>query len=455
MEVKDTLVLSIRDVGMNGEGIGESDGFTVFVPYALKGEEIKIAVDKIKGNLAWGHIIKMLKPSPLRETPLCPLFGKCGGCDFQHISLEEERKIKMQNLETVMKKAGINFPISPIVGGNPYYYRNKMALPFGIREGEIVLGFFKEGTHKVIPLTPDKKESCCPLHTNQFNKVIKCVLDYAKENSLSVYNEKSGKGLLRHLVARLVGDSFSIVLVINGNKLPKSEKLLSKLKMEFANFSLAISENTKRNNVIFGDNLTTLYGSEKLEYKTVGIKAEVSPLSFLQVNTPIAEKAYQKILSYVKEDAYVIDAYSGTGVLTVMLAQKAKKVLGIEIIPSAVENANKNAKLNGFEEKITNYCGDTAKILPQIISEYQKDEGDKVVVFDPPRQGVAKEVLESVISAGADSIIYLSCNPATLARDLAILKDDYQICEITPFDFFPRTRHVESVVCLTRSAKAT
>ena len=213
--------------------------------------------------------------------------------------------------------------------------------------------------------------------------------------------------------------------------------------MEFSAFSLHISPNKKRNNVIFGDEIKTLYGKDKVEYNTMGIKAEVSPLAFLQVNTPVAEMAYGKILSYINENAFVIDAYSGTGVLTVMLGKKAKKVIGIEIIPSAVENANRNAKLNGFEDKITNYCGDTAKILPEIIREFTGEKGEKTVVFDPPRQGVAKEVLDAVKDSRPDSIIYLSCNPATLARDMAILKEEYEIKEITPFDFFPRTRHVE------------
>lgn len=453
MEIKEVITLTIRDTGFNGEGIGSYRDFTVFVPYALVGEELKVAVDRIKGKLVWAHIVKMLTPSPIRVTPRCPLFGKCGGCDLQHLSIDDQREIKRRNIEVVFAKAGIRLEVPKVIGGKPFFYRNKVALPFGIVDGKTVLGFYKEGTHKVVPLpTVYSNTSICPLHDAWLNSLVKITLDFVNSQGLSVYNERTGNGLLRHLVARKIGDNLSVVLVLNGTKLPCYDKLVAELSKVFGSISLHISVNKRNTNVIFGDSLITLAGKAAFPYATAGITAMVSPLSFLQVNTEIADTIYNRILQEISDNSTVIDAYSGTGVLTTLIATKARSVIGIEIIPDAVKNADENARLNGVSHKVKNYCGDAAILLPTIISKLNSsdlsdnnattgnnsitadnDTGDilsisnqfskseKIVILDPPRQGVATEALNAVLAAQPDKIIYLSCNPATLARDIAYL----------------------------------
>jgi len=450
MQVKDTLITRIRDIGFNGEGIGSYEDFTVFIPYTLVDEEVKVAVDKVKGNLLWGHIIKMITPSPLRQEPFCALFGKCGGCDYQHLAITEQRKAKRENIITVFHKAGLEVEPKDIVGTSDKFYRNKIALPFAMVDGKVRVGFYKEGTHKVIPL-PENYDlgAICPLHDIWVNYLVKIILDFCNTYGLSVYDERTGKGLLRHLVARAIGEKISIVLVINGNVLMFYERLVESLRRVFKSFSLHLSVNTKHNNVIFGDKLVGLAGDDALPYEVGGITAMVSPLAFLQINTEVANMAYNKILENIPQNAVVVEGYSGTGVLTTMIATKAKYVAGIEIIPSAVKNADENAKLNGVADKVHNYIGDAALLIDEVLAA--APEGDtKIAVVDPPRQGVAENVLRAMMSANFNQIIYMSCNPATLARDCKILSEKYEIKEVIPYDFFPHTRHVETVIIMSR-----
>ncbi len=447
----DILEVTITDIGMNGEGIAKDNGFVIFIPYALKGEQVRIEALKVKKNFAYAKIIKLMTASPVRQDSRCKYFGKCGGCDYQHVVYEKQLEYKRQEIINCFKKnAGVDVDPKPTVPSDRIFgYRNKVQMPIGSMNGKIYAGFFREGSHYIVDV--DK----CILEEDGFNGYIRSFLKWANKYKLTAYNELTGKGILRHILLRHVGETTQIVIVVNANELPRLAELISAFKAYNANFTLHVNINRERSNVILGKRMLLKYGTNAIKCEMQGIKAEISPYSFMQINNSIRESIYSKVSDMLSEndDNIVIDAYSGVGILTNILAKRAKKAYGIEIVKDAVKNADELTKANGNENKVTNILGDAAVCLPKLIGELRSDketmDSNISVVLDPPRKGADIDVMNAVLSAGPDKIIYISCNPSTLARDYSYIKDNYEIKEIIPYDMFPNTRHVETVVLMS------
>ena len=438
--------MTIESYGMEGEGVAHEGGYTFFVPYAMTGEKVKVAVDKVKGRVAFAHIIKMLEPSPARREPACPIYGKCGGCSLRHIPYEEQKRIKQDNVRALFyKNAGIELGELPFVESVEDGYRNKVALPFGTVEGEVVLGMYKRASHRVLPLTS------CPLHGEWIEPLMDAVLRYARDNKVSVYDERSAKGLLRHFVARRLplrgAYECSVILVVNGAKLPHEQDLVKRLTSAFTDkVNVYICKNELHNNVILTPDIRTLCGEDHISAEMCGGEWEVSPLSFLQVNFPVAERIYEEVVSNVPEGGFVVDAYSGTGIMSALIAKRARKVVGIEVIRDATVNAAKNAEAFGVGDKVTHLCGEVEALLPEVV----RNERDYTLVVDPPRAGLDDKVIESILACPPERIVYVSCSPATLTRDIAKLKDAFSINAVKLFDMFPGTPHVETVCVLNK-----
>jgi len=446
MREKDIVTLHIESYGMEGEGIAHEGSFTFFVPYAMADERVKVAVDRVKGSVAFAHIIKMLSPSPERKEPACPLFGKCGGCTLRHLPYETQCSIKRENVRALFRKnAGMELGEIPFCGSDTDGYRNKVALPFGVLQGEVVLGMYRRGTHKVLPLTK------CPLHGEWIEPLVQSVLRFVKEQGISVYDERIGKGLLRHLVARRLptpeGYEYGVIFVVNGERLPAESALAEALTAALpGKVNLYLCKNAMRNNVILTSEIRRICGEDYLTARICGGVAEVSPLAFLQVNFPIAEHIYDRVADSIPEGMQVVDAYSGTGIMSALLAKRAKRVVGIETIPDAVKDANQNAARFGVHDKVKHLCGEVESLLPQVAAEL----GEYALVVDPPRAGLDERVIDTILACPPALIRYVSCSPATLTRDLARLKEKYTVESVELFDMFPQTPHVETVVTLNR-----
>ncbi len=453
MKLKDIVELNIESIGMDGEGVAKVDGIVIFVDGALLGETIKAQVIEVKKNFARAKVIKVLSPSKERIEPLCPIFFRCGGCDLQHVNYEYQLKVKKSNIKNCIDRAcKIDSQVNDVVYGKDRFgYRNKEQIPIRKVDGKAMAGFYKQGTHTFVPFEKSKDSTLgdCPLHNSQMQAFLDVIVSYINKEKVSTYDEKTNTGLIRHVVIRQIGSAFSICLVINGNSIPSSEKLVNQLKELSVPFNLYISINKKQTNVILGDELKCIYGNEKIEGEALGVKFSVNPYSFLQINDEIRDKIYTQVCDELeKEDnPVVLDLYSGIGILSNVMAKHSKKVIGIEIVKEAVEDANKLAVING-NANIENICDDVARALPNVVD---KLKGEKTfVVIDPPRKGCDERVLQSIVDVKPDKIIYISCNPATLARDLVKLIDKYAIDSITPYDMFPQTKHVETVCLLTK-----
>ena len=449
MQPNQYVEVTIEDVGMNGEGIGHLEDKTVFVPYALPNEVVRVQIMHIKRNLVYARLDSVIKPSEFREKPECNRYGKCGGCDMLHVAYDKQLEYKKQALRETMRKAGCVVEVKDVVPSNPYLpYRNKIQLPFGVVNGKVAMGFFRENSHKIVSITK------CFLHDEWATKLIRLTLAYANDNDVSVYNEESGKGLLRHMVARYIGDTLTVTLVVNGEKLPNIVSYYEALKEEFSVVALYLSVNKKRTNVILGDKLIPIYAPD-ISVNVMGIDIGVNPMSFFQVNDYVRDLIYKKVIELVSPDnnSVVIDAYSGVGLLGAIMAKLGAQIYNIEIIPEAIEDANKLYKANGIMDKAVNVCGDSAIVLPDVISKLSLNNKRLSVVLDPPRKGISEEVVNTLIDLSRKhefSLVYVSCNPATLARDIKSLSQAFEVTEIIPFDMFPATKHVESVVCFKR-----
>lgn len=437
------LTERVDNYGMGEEGVVRKDGFVIFVPYALKGELVKLRIDHVKRNYAYATLIEVIEPSPYRRKPVCTRFPRCGGCQLLHLEYSEQLKLKRANVAKLLEKSlPVGVEVEEVVSSDEYGYRNKLSLPFGMTSGRVSLGFYREGTHKVVSTRK------CFLNGDWAEKLISIMLDYAEKFNLTAYTDDNKKGLLRHLVARKVGDGLSVTVVINGDTLPHGEHLVEMLKEAFSDFTLYISINREDTNVIFGDRLVKLYGEDR-RGSLLGVEFPISPYSFMQVNIPIAEKILSDVVSRLSAypDATVIDAYAGIGVLGTIIARNGNPIVNIEIVPSAVEDGKKLYRNLGIEGEF--FLGDSAKILPDVLNSVKSDRRI-FLLLDPPRKGLSHDVV-ATINAHADKIdgiVYISCNPATLARDIVAL--DFTPTSVRPYDMFPNTRHVESVVYLTR-----
>ncbi len=449
----DIINVKIIDLGMDGEGIGKIEDYILFIPFALIGEEVKAKVTYVKKNLVFCNLIEVITPSEDRIIPVCNRFMKCGGCDLLHLKYLKQLEWKKRSLEVLLRKnAGIIFPVDDTVAcSTPNSYRNKIQLPFGMVNGKVAMGFFRENTHKIVSITK------CFLHGEWAEKLINIFISYANENNLSVYDESTKKGILRHMVAREIDRQLTIVVVTNNSVLPKTDLLIKKLDSAFgANYALYYSPKKTHDNVIMGDTVIPIK-EKKIVTDILGIKTEINPFSFLQLNNEIRDKIYLKVINEIcKNDIspLVIDAYAGVGIIGAVLAKNGAEAYNIEIVKEATEDGIKLAAENNLKDKITNINGDAAQELPKLINCLLANQNNQSrtlnIILDPPRKGCAPEVLYAISSLSIPhNVYYISCNPATLSRDLKLLPT-HTINSITPYDMFPNTKHLETLVCLTR-----
>jgi len=471
MEKNDLFVGEVLSLGTEGEGIIKEGGITFFVPFCYIGEKVRVRALKIKGVIGYGRVEEVLTPSPYRVEPPCPVFGKCGGCQLQHISYEKQLEFKRGLVSDCLKKiGGISFPVDETVsGGKSFSYRNKLQIPVGVDgEGKTAIGFYAARSHRIIPV-----ENCF-LQPSWAGKAISALKNYMDENGLAGYNEATRFGDVRHLVIRQIGDRFIITVVSPRKKLASADKLINSFKGIFKEFTLLLNVNNSTGNAVFGDDFITLYGDGAFEAEEEGIKYSATANTFLQVNEGVRKKLYAEAVdSLGGENAVVIDAYSGGGMMTAMAAIRAQRAYGIEVVAAASACANALAKANGLSDKMINVCGRVEDVLPQIMAA-EKDKKIRLIL-DPPRAGVDRGVLKAVAAARIEKVVMISCNPATLARDLGILTGSlteengelkraeavggdknpspcggYKIERVTPFDMFPQTKHVETLVVLSR-----
>lgn len=448
--IKNQIVqIQITDVTAEGLGIGKYEGMAIFVPQTAVGDLIDTKIVKIKKSYAFGIIEKIISESEFRVSTDCPYFHKCGGCVFRHIDYKAELEIKKNRVAQALKRiSGIDIPCGGVVGSaNPDGYRNKAQFPFSAT-GEP--GFFAPRSHRVIPVEN------CALLPQEFNDIAKCVSEFLKENQIPVYDESTGTGLFRHLYLRkgAVSGEIMVAPVLNGDFLPLSDNLKSRLISLLGDNlkSFQININKRQTNVILGDKLKVIYGKPYITDTICGVKLRLSPFTFYQVNHDTAEKLYKKIRAYAAPDnKNIVDLYCGAGSIGLSLCDTAKNVIGVEIVPEAVEDARQNAKENGINNAEF-ICGDAESTAEMLWK--QKTKAD-VVILDPPRKGCEKELLHTVANGfSPEKIVYVSCDPGTLARDIKLLHElGYNAREYTVFDMFPRTAHVETVVLMSRVEK--
>lgn len=442
--------VDVVDIGQGGVGIGKHDGFTVFVDGGLISDKLKVKITKSKKNYAVGEIVGIVEKSPFRVDRVCSdKLSNCGGCQIQELDYQKQLDIKTNEVKQTINRIGKlhDTLVHPTLGmENPFRYRNKAQFPIQKINGKTVIGFYKKKSHDVIPT--DK----CIIQHDVNDKIIKIIKTYIKAYNVSIYDEKTHTGVLKHLVTK-VGfktKEVMVVLVANGKKLPYLNELASVLKENVPGFkTLVLNTNREKTNVILGKENKVIYGDGKINDYIGDLVFEISPLSFFQVNPSQTEVLYNKALEYadLKENDTVFDIYCGIGTISLFLAQKAKKVYGVEIVGDAIKDAKINAKLNKLENTEF-FVGKAEEVVPKL---YKEGKTANVVVVDPPRKGCEESVLDTIVSMEPDKVVYVSCNPSTLARDLAYLDErGYKCKEIQPVDMFPHTMHVESVALLYR-----
>lgn len=443
-------VVDIVDIGQGGVGIGKHEGFTVFVDGGLLQDKLKVRINKSKKNYAVGDIVEILEKSPFRVERKCGKhLAKCGGCQIQELDYKKQLDIKTNEVKQTISRIGKldDVLIHPTLGmESPLRYRNKAQFPIQKQNGKTVIGFYKKKSHDVIPT------DTCIIQHDVNDKIIKIIKTYIKAYDVSLYDEKTHAGVLRHLVTK-VGfktKEVMVVLVANGKKLPYLNELASVLKENVPGFkTLVLNTNREKTNVILGKENKVIYGNGKINDYIGDLVFEISPLSFFQVNPLQTEVLYNKALEYaqLKEDDTVFDIYCGIGTISLFLAQKAKKVYGVEIVEDAIKDANINAKLNNLDNTEF-YVGKAEEVVPKL---YKEGKTANVVVVDPPRKGCENSVLDTIVSMEPERVVYVSCNPSTLARDLAYLDErGYSCTEVQPVDMFPHTMHVECVAKLIK-----
>ena len=445
----DLVTLEIEDCGIDGEGIGKADGFTVFVKDAVIGDTVTAKIIKAKKNYGYGRLMEVLKPSPYRVEPKCEFARQCGGCQLQALSYDQQLVFKTNKVKGHLERIGgfTDIPMEPIIGMDElFHYRNKAQFPVGRnKEGKIVTGFYAGRTHNII------ENRDCALGVAENKEVLDRVIAHMEKYGIEPYNEATGKGLVRHVLIRYgyFTKEVMVCLILNGNKIPKEELLVKSLCEIPGMTSITINVNKKHSNVILGEEIRLLWGQEYITDRIGDISYQISPLSFYQVNPMQTQKLYAKALEYadLHGEETVWDLYCGIGTISLFLAQKAKFVRGVEIVPAAIENAKENAKLNGLENTEF-FVGKAEEVLPR---EYKKNGVyADVIVVDPPRKGCDETLLETMIEMNPERIVYVSCDSATLARDLKYLcKRGYELRKVCPVDQFGMTVHVETVVLLS------
>lgn len=449
MKKNDIVNLKIIDTTLQGAGVGKIDGLTVFVDSAVTGDEVEAHILKVKSNCAFAKIHSIITPSKNRVDAACSSYHKCGGCSFRHIDYKTELQIKENNVKNNLKRiGGVDPEFEPIVGLATAGYRNKAQYPLSLEKGELKIGFFAGHSHRVINC-PD-----CALQPTEFSKAVAVFKDFLIKNNISIYDEETHKGLIRHIYFRKAVQTGEIMvcLVVNGDSIPKSEDFVDLLKSVFGADlkSVVLNINKDKTNVIMGQKCVTLYGSDHITDVLCGVKVRINPLSFYQVNHNVAEKLYEKAAEYAESNGKtVLDLYCGAGTIGLSMAEKAKKIIGVEIIPEAVNDAKFNAVENGFENTEF-FCGDAAKAAQKLKNDGIKPD---VIIVDPPRKGCDAELIKTITEDFApEKVVYVSCDPATLARDCKLFKEQgYDTVKAAIFDMFPRTGHVETVIKLKRT----
>ena len=446
----DLVTLEIEDCGIDGEGIGKADGFTVFVKDAVIGDTVTAKIIKAKKNYGYGRLMEVLKPSPYRVEPKCEFARQCGGCQLQALSYDQQLVFKTNKVKGHLERIGgfTDIPMEPIIGMDElFHYRNKAQFPVGRnKEGKIVTGFYAGRTHNII------ENRDCALGVAENKEVLDRVIAHMEKYGIEPYNEATGKGLVRHVLIRYgyFTKEVMVCLILNGNKIPKEEQFVKSLCEIPGMTSITINVNKKHSNVILGEEIRLLWGQEYITDRIGDISYQISPLSFYQVNPMQTQKLYAKALEYadLHGQETVWDLYCGIGTISLFLAQKAKFVRGVEIVPAAIENAKENAKLNGLENTEF-FVGKAEEVLPR---EYKKNGVyADVIVVDPPRKGCDETLLETMIEMNPERIVYVSCDSATLARDLKYLCErGYELRKVCPVDQFGMTVHVETVVLLSQ-----
>ena len=458
IQKNDEYIIEITDLGMEGEGIGkisqdtpgEATGYTVFVKDALIGDVARIKMMKTKKNYGYGRLMELIKPSPHRVTPRCPAARACGGCQIMHLSYEEQLRFKENKVRNLLERIGKleDYKMLPIIGmKEPYYYRNKAQFPVGKnKDGKIVIGFYAGRTHSIIDT-----EHCYIQHPIN-EALIHIVKAWMEKYSVEPYDERTGKGLVRHILTRIGKRTGQVMvcLVINGNKLPHSDALVDALCKAEGMTSICMNINRENTNVILGSQVKTLWGSPYIKDYIGDICYQISPLSFYQVNPEQTQVLYSTALKFadLKEGEVVWDLYCGIGTISLFLAQKASKVYGVEIVPQAIEDARKNAALNHMDN-VEFFVGKAEDVLPR---EYEKNQVyADVIVVDPPRKGCDETLLDCMVKMAPKRIVYVSCDPATLARDLKYLSENgYRVEMVRCVDMFGHSSHVETICALSR-----
>ena len=437
----------ISDYTAEGQGVARIEGCAVFIPNAIVGEKVTVRIEKAQKTWAAGKMVEILERSPHRINRACPVAKLCGGCDFHHMDYEEESRLKAQRVTDCLNRmGGENLETVPILAAPDLNaYRNKAQYPVSSHKGRAFAGFFKAGTHQVV------ENDRCLILPREMDQVKDAVIVWMNENKVTAYDEIAHAGLVRHIYVRRgpVSKQVLVCLAINGRSIPKEKALLEKLKKIPGFTTLVLSVNTKKGNTVLGDEFITLYGPGYIEDTLCGLQFRLSPRSFYQVNHAQAQRLYDAAIAQaqITKDDTVLDLYCGVGTITLAMAKAAGRVIGVEVVPQAVEDAKDNAKRNGIENAEF-FCGDAGQAALEL--EKQGIKAD-VVVVDPPRKGLNADTIEALSRFAPRRIVYVSCDPATLARDVALLKDrGYRVKNALAADLFPRCSHVESVVCLSR-----
>lgn len=449
----DMVTVEIKDMGHDGEGIGKAEGYTLFIKDAVIGDLVEAKVMKAGKNYGYARLMRVLKPSKDRVEPKCSCARACGGCQLQALSYEKQLEFKEKKVRGNLERIGgfSDLEIEKVIGmEHPWRYRNKAQYPVGKdKDGKIITGFYAGRTHSIIP------NQDCLLGAEINETILEKVIAYMEENHVAPYDETTGRGLVRHVLIRCGYQTGEIMvcLIVNGRKLPAAEKLIDSLREIPGMTSISLNVNTKRNNVILGEEVINLWGQAFITDAIGEVKYQISPLSFYQVNPIQTEKLYETALEFAgltgKETVW--DLYCGIGTISLFLAKKAKQVYGVEIVPPAIADARKNAALNGIENAEF-YVGKAEKVLPEKYE--QEGISADVIVVDPPRKGCDEAVLQTMLKMKPERIVYVSCDSATLARDLKRLCEEmYEVKRVAVCDMFPQGVHVETVVLMSKVQK--
>ena len=461
MQKNDIVTADIEDIGVNGEGIGKVDGYTLFIKDAVIGDRVEAKVMKAKKNYGYARLMKILEPSEARVQPRCAFARKCGGCQIQEMSYEQQLAFKERKVRGNLERIGGFAPelldrvTDPAVGmDEPFGYRNKAQFPFGTdREGNPVTGFYAGRTHDIIANTD------CALGVPVNREILEIILAFMKEYRIPSYDERTGQGLLRHVLIRygFTTKEIMVCFVVNGSSIPHVDELIRRLCGIEGMTSITLSPNTRQTNVIMGDSYQILWGQGYITDYIGNVRYQISPLSFYQVNPVQTEKLYSLALEYadLKGGETVWDLYCGIGTISLFLAQRAGQVYGVEIVPQAIEDARRNAGINGIENAEF-FVGKAEEVLPEYYEKYAREHvGESaradVIVVDPPRKGCDEALLETIVKMQPERVVYVSCDSATLARDLKVLCGaGYELEKVRPVDMFPMTVHVETVCLLSK-----